>query len=110
MSPSLQRLVQALAVETHFQDFAKGIISLTAVLYFGAVAVFFLYLNVLVLSRRHWPLRADGYPMWVHHAVRAVAVLAWTSGRVSAPRKPSPAKCIAEIQSSGRVDSVLNQM
>ena len=60
---------------THFQDFARGVISLTAVTYFAAVAAAFLYLNVLVLSRRHWPAQADGYPMWSHQAVRAVAVV-----------------------------------
>ena len=75
VSPGLERVLQALVVETNFQDFAKGIISLTAVLYFLAVAVFFLYLNVLVLSRRHWPAKADGYPMWIHHTVRAVAIV-----------------------------------
>ena len=75
-SQSLERSVRALVMGTHFQDFAKGIVSLTAVLYFVGLAAFFLYLNVLILSRRHWPSRADGYPMWMHHTVRAVAVVA----------------------------------
>ena len=75
LSPGLERVLQALVVKTHFQNFARGIISLTAVLYFEAVAVFFLYLNVLVLSRRHWPAKADGYPMWLHHTVRTVAIV-----------------------------------
>ena len=76
VSQSLERALRGLAMGTHFQDFAKGIVSLTAVLYFVAVVAFFLYLNVLVLSRRHWSGRVDGYPMWVHHAVRAAAVVA----------------------------------
>ena len=74
-SPGLERTLQALVMGTHFQDFARGVISLTAVTYFAAVAGAFLYLNVLVLSRRHWPAQADGYPMWTHQAVRAVAVV-----------------------------------
>ncbi len=74
-SPSLERLVRALAMGTHFQDFAKGVVSLTSVLYFVGVTAFFLYLNVLILSRRHWPRRGDGYPMWMHHTVRSVAVV-----------------------------------
>ncbi len=64
----------AVALTTHFDDFAKGIISLTGLLYFTGVAAFFLYLNVLMLGRRHWPPKADGYPMWAHHLVRAAAV------------------------------------
>ena len=55
VSPGLERAVRAFSMGIHFQDFAKGVISLTAVMYFTVVAVFFLYLNVLVLSRRHWP-------------------------------------------------------
>ena len=72
--PGLERPLEALSVYIHFDDFAKGIISLSSLVYFAAVGAFFLYLNVLVLSRRHWPARADGYPMWAHHLVRAVAV------------------------------------
>ena len=72
--PGLGRAVEALGVVLHFDDFAKGIFSLSAVVYFTAAAAFFLYLNVLVLSRRHWPRAADGYPMWAHQATRAVAI------------------------------------
>ena len=72
--PGLERPFDALSVYLHFDDFAKGIISLSSLVYFAAIGAFFLYLNVLVLSRRHWPARADGYPMWLHHAVRAVAI------------------------------------
>ena len=74
-SQGLERVIRAFVMGTHFQDFSKGIISVTALLYFSAVGAFFLYLNVLVLSRRHWPARADGYPMWIHHAVRTVAII-----------------------------------
>ena len=74
-SPALERSLLAVAMGTYFQDFAKGIVSLSALLYFTAVGAAFLYLNVLVLSRRHWPARADGYPMWLHHAVRTAAIL-----------------------------------
>ena len=72
--PALEGPANALGVFFHFDDFAKGIISLTAILYFDAVTVFFLYLNVLVLSRRHWAPVAGGYPLWLHHVVRAAAV------------------------------------
>ncbi len=75
LSPGLERALEPLSVFLHFDDFAKGIISLTALLYFVAVATFSLYLNVLVLSRRHWPVKLDGYPTWAHHAVRAVAIV-----------------------------------
>ena len=72
--PGLERTLDALSVIVHFDDFAKGIISFSGLVYFISVGAFFLYLNVLVLSRRHWPARADGYPMWLHHSVRGVAI------------------------------------
>ena len=74
-SPGLERLLLAVVVGMHFEDFARGIISASAVVYFTAVGAYFLYLNVLVLSRRHWPTKADGYPMWLHHTVRAIAIV-----------------------------------
>ena len=87
VAPGLERALQAIVMGTYFEDFARGVISLTAVTYFIAVGAAFLYLNVLVLSRRHWPARADGYPMWVHHTVRALAVVvALTSGAVVVSR------------------------
>ena len=72
--PAIERSADALGVFFHFDDFAKGIVSLTAILYFDAVTAFFLYLNVLLLSRRHWAPVAGGYPLWMHHAVRAAAI------------------------------------
>ena len=76
VAPGLGRMFEALGVFLHFDDFAKGIISLSALVYFVSIGAFFLYLNVLVLSRRHWPRSAGGYPMGLHHAVRGVAVAA----------------------------------
>ena len=73
-SESAARSVEALVLVTHFQDFAKGIISVTGLFYFVALAGFGLYLNVVVLSRRHWPSQAGGQPMWAHQVVRAAAV------------------------------------
>ena len=70
----LAQLVLPLSMELHFQEFAKGIISATAIFYFLSVCGFFIYLNVLLLSRRHWRSVGSGYPMWLHHSIRAVAI------------------------------------
>ena len=68
------RLVAPLSVFSPFGDFSKGVLTFSGLLAFVSVAGFFLYLNTLVASRRHWPREADGYPMWTHHTVRAVAL------------------------------------
>ncbi len=69
------RLLQPLGVFTHFEDFGRGVVSLTGLLYFLVVGGFFLYLNVLLVSRRHWPREAEGLKMSTHHIIRAVAIL-----------------------------------
>ena len=68
------RLAAPLSVFTPFWDFSKGVLTFSGLLTFVSVGGFFLYLNTLVASRRHWPREADGYPMWLHHTVRAVAL------------------------------------
>lgn len=73
-SPMLARLVEPVSAILHFEEFGRGVMPLTSVLYFAAVAGFFLYLNVLLIGRRHWQAAADGYRMSTHHSVRAVSV------------------------------------
>ena len=75
LSVDAGRATEALSVFAPFWDFSKGVLTLSGLLAFVSVAGFFLYLNTLVASRRHWPREADGLPMWSHHAVRAVALV-----------------------------------
>jgi ABC-2 type transport system permease protein len=78
-----------LTVFEYFGDFARGVVSLSGLVYFVSVTGTALYLNVILLGRRSWPQEADGYRTWVHHTVRAmalvVAVIAFNTlvGRVS---------------------------
>lgn len=38
----------------HLRDFTQGVIPLPSVIYFLAITVFMLYLNLIVVSKRHW--------------------------------------------------------
>ncbi len=73
-SDHLGRLLAPLGVFGHFADFARGVVSFNGLLYFLSVTGLFLWLNVLLIGRRHWPRHADGVAMGVHQAARAVAV------------------------------------
>ena len=75
LSETLGGPLAALGVVGQFRDFARGVISLSGLLYFASLTGLMLYFNVLLVNKRHWPRRADGYPMWFHQAVRAVALL-----------------------------------
>ena len=75
LSEGLARAVEPLGVFYHFEDFGRGVISFTGLLYFTSVTGVFLYLNVLLVSQRHWPREADGVKTSTHHLVRAVSVV-----------------------------------
>jgi len=69
-----ETLVERLSVFPHFDDFSRGVASFSALLYFLSVIGFMLYLNVVLLGRRHWPRNVGGYRMGAHHVLRAVAL------------------------------------
>lgn len=75
LSTSLGEWLEPFGVFRHFGDFARGILSFSGILYFVSVASLMLYLNILLIGRRHWPLEADGYKMWLHHLIRSVAIV-----------------------------------
>ena len=74
-SEDLGRLLTPLSVFPYFGDFARGVMSFSGVLYFVSIAGVMLYINVLLVERRHWPRESDGYRTWVHYVARAVAVI-----------------------------------
>ena len=74
-SENLGELLGPLGVWSYFADFARGVVSLSGVLYFLSLGGLMLYLNVLLIDSRHWPRRRDGYPMWAHHSLRMLALV-----------------------------------
>ncbi len=72
---TLEGFLEPLGVHGHFGDFSRGIISFSGLLYFASVGALMVYLNVLLISRRHWPREADGIKMSYHHLIRTVALI-----------------------------------
>ncbi|MEW6050972.1 MAG: Gldg family protein [Candidatus Zixiibacteriota bacterium] len=75
LSDTLQHWFAPIGLFDPFNDFAQGIIGLSGLLYFVTMSAVFLYLNVVLLSRRHWPKEAGGYRYWLHHLARGIAVV-----------------------------------
>ncbi len=71
----LGELAAPLGVYRHFDDFARGVMSFSGLVYFLSISGLMLYLNVLLVDKRHWPREADGRPMWIHHTMRTVGLV-----------------------------------
>lgn len=67
--------MDALTVGHHLSDFALGILPLAGTVYFVLMTVFFLYLNYVVISRRHWHTGEASNSMSWQFAVRSVSLL-----------------------------------
>ena len=75
LSNTLGAAVEPLSIGPHFQDFASGIISFSAILYFCSVVAVGLFINIILVDRRHWPRTTEGYPTWSHYTVRTLALV-----------------------------------
>ncbi len=60
---------------SRFQDFGRGVITLSGFFYFLGVAAAMLYLNMVLLGRRHWAGGEASGGRWLHSAVRFASVL-----------------------------------
>lgn len=69
-------LMASFTVGHHLEDFALGILPLEGAVYFIALSVFFLYLNYVVISRRHWNTGEKGNSMGWQFLARSVSLAA----------------------------------
>ena len=74
-SLGLRRQIEQWSVPAQFRDFGTGVISLSGLFYFISLAVAMLYLNMVLLGRRHWAGGEASKGLWVHSLVRFLAVL-----------------------------------
>jgi ABC-2 type transport system permease protein len=69
------RMVEDWSVPARFQDFGTGVITLSGLFYFVGLAAAMLYLNMVLLGRRHWAGGEASRSRWLHSAVRFTAVI-----------------------------------
>lgn len=67
-------LLDALSIPTQFRDFGQGVVPLGGVLYFTSLTVFMLYVNLVLLNRRHWSGGPHAGEMWGHFVVRSLSL------------------------------------
>jgi len=66
--------LQMLSLSEQLRDFGLGMIPFGGLLYFVSLAVFFLYLNLVMISRRHWSDGPRGKTMGFHFLVRVLSL------------------------------------
>jgi ABC-2 type transport system permease protein len=74
--PWVGQSLQYFTVAEQLRDFGLGIASLSGVFYFLSIAIFMLYVNYILISRRHWGGTSHGAPMWAHFLIRGAALFA----------------------------------
>jgi len=65
--------LERLGIEWNLREFTIGLIPLANVVYFVALTVFMLYLNLIVISRRHWH-RGQQLSLGTQFLIRAVSL------------------------------------
>jgi ABC-2 type transport system permease protein len=74
--PSLPDWVRRLTIGEQLREFTLGIIPLSGLVYFLSLTGFMLYLNVVMIGRRHWGGGPQGTNLGLQYIVRAVALAA----------------------------------
>jgi len=67
------RTLETYGVAGQLRDFTLGLVSLPGVVYFTSITIFMLYLNHVVISRRHWS-RGRQVTLSSHFTARVVAL------------------------------------
>lgn len=71
----LSEITNELGVVERLKPLAGGEVSLSSVVYFIALTAAMLYINVVMIGKRHWSGGADGEQMWIHYLVRSFMVV-----------------------------------
>ena len=66
-----------------FDDFGRGVISVSSVIYFVLVAAVAIYVCMVLIGRRHWTGGKDGNTMAWHYIARTLALVVFTVGAVA---------------------------
>lgn len=75
-------LIKNSGIARTFDDFGRGVISISSVVYFVLVTAVALYFCMVLIGRRHWTGGKDGNTMAYHYLARTLALVAITIGVV----------------------------
>ena len=79
-NPQLAQSIKRWSALEQFQDFERGVISLSGISYFVMIAVVMLYISIVLIGRRHWGGREEQQSMWAHYLARTLGLVAIAVG------------------------------
>jgi ABC-2 type transport system permease protein len=74
-NPEWSEFFKQWSLDGQFRDFARGVVSLPAVLYYVTITGLMLYICMMLIGRRHWLGGRDGQSMLGHYLVRTAALV-----------------------------------
>jgi len=73
-SREIARSIASFGLSEQFENFGRGVLSLASMAFFTLVAVFGVYLCMVLVGRRHWSGGKDGTQMFLHYLLRIAAL------------------------------------
>lgn len=64
------------SISEQFDNFGRGVVSISSVAYFTLVVVLGLYLCMVLIGRRHWSGGKEGNSMFLHYFARVIMLIA----------------------------------
>jgi ABC-2 type transport system permease protein len=74
-NPEWSAFFKEWSLDGQFRDFARGVVSLPAIIYYLSITSLMLYVCVVLIGRRHWLGGRDGQSMLGHFLVRTAALV-----------------------------------
>jgi len=74
-NPSTRRTIEDLSIPSQFRDFGTGVITASGVFYFLSLAGAMLYLNMILIGRRHWAGGERSRGLAGHSLARVLALV-----------------------------------
>jgi ABC-2 type transport system permease protein len=73
-SSSLAQRISRWSYAAQFDDFGRGVISLSSTAFFVLIIALGIYVSMVLIGKRHWSGGRDGQSMWWHYLVRTLAL------------------------------------
>ncbi len=69
------QLISKWGIHAQFDEFQRGILSLSSMMYFAMIICISLYFCMILIGKRHWSGGRDGDRLWIHFLVRICALI-----------------------------------